>query len=406
MNFTVEQECPQCGGRIELDEADHLIHCPHCNVRNFIFSGDYSRFYLPSQSTNRNLIYAPYMRFKGVVFSCEGTSVKHRIVDITLQGSAVKQLPLSLGFRPQALKMRFVSSDIEGIFLHNTVTSNDVMNDLETRRSITSSGKVLHRAYIGEVVTCIYLPLFVKKDQMFDAVVNKTIAKVFDYDNVLTSAIDTDPYWTITFMPTLCPNCGWDLAGERDSVVLTCSNCDSAWEPSKGTFIRTEIIAVPGGCNNTVHLPFWKWSAEDTDFPIVSYTDFIRVTGQPMIVQELCQEMLFWIPAFKIRPNVFLRLARQMTITRMDFPMMEESVPKNVYPVTLSRNEAAQAIKIAFASSVVNKKSIFPLLPQINFTMKNSTLTFLPFIDTGHELIQQQMRFAIRKNTLKFGRNL
>src|SRR3989339_2060059 len=31
------------------------------------------------------------------------------------------------------------------------------------------------------------------------------------------------------FVPTLCPHCGWDMEGQKDSLVLICRNCDSAW---------------------------------------------------------------------------------------------------------------------------------------------------------------------------------
>ena len=35
----------------------------------------------------------------------------------------------------------------------------------------------------------------------------------------------------IRFIAAICPGCGWNLDGQRDSLVLTCTNCQSAWRP-------------------------------------------------------------------------------------------------------------------------------------------------------------------------------
>ena len=209
-------------------------------------------------------------------------------------------------------------------------------------------------------------------------------------------------------MPTLCPNCGWDLEGERDSVILTCSNCNSTWEAIEGKYVQVMFKIVPGRSENTVYVPFWRITAEDTTLPIHSYADFIRVTGQPMMIQQVWenQEMSFLIPAVKIQPAVFLRLAVQMTFSQHDFEIDEGDLPENPYPITLPGAEAVQALKVTLARSAVVEKKVFPVLPQVNFTVKEKSLLFLPFTDRGSELIQEQKRISILKNTLKAGRNL
>jgi hypothetical protein len=118
------------------------------------------------------------------------------------------------------------------------------------------------------------------------------------------------------------------------------------------------------------------------------------------------RELAFWIPAFKIRPKIFLRLVRQMTIFQKDFTMEEKIPTKNLYPVTLSRDEAAQALKITLASAVMTKRKFFPLLAQVNLTIKKSHLVYLPFKAMGHDIIQEHLKISINKNTLKYGRYL
>lgn len=206
-------------------------------------------------------------------------------------------------------------------------------------------------------------------------------------------------------MPAVRLELGWR---KGQSVALTCKNCDTVWEASEGKFIQVGFRVVPGRGKNSIYLPFWKISARDKGLKINSYADFIRLTNQPKVVQRHWenQDMAFWIPAFKIRPKVFLRLAKQMTVSQKDFEMEEEIPKKNLYPVTLPQSEAAQSMKITLASSGLIKKKIFPLLPQVSFTIEESTLVYLPFSDTGHEVIQEHMRVTINKNALKFGRHL
>src|SRR4030042_33899 len=149
MGFTVEQECPQCGAPIDLDETDRLILCPYCHVKNYLFTQDYFRFVLPHKAPNQDIIYAPYMRFKGEVYLCEGATIGHSIVDITYQGTIFKQLPISLGLRPQAMKMKFVTPDVHGSFLKCSLRPLDVLANVGKRTSFFSPGRIFHRAYIG-----------------------------------------------------------------------------------------------------------------------------------------------------------------------------------------------------------------------------------------------------------------
>jgi hypothetical protein len=408
MAFTIEQECPQCGAPIDLDETDHLILCPFCNVKNYFCAQDYFRFVLPHKAPDKTIIYAPYMRFKGEVYRCKGASINHRIVDITHLGTSYEQLPISLGLRPQAMKMKFVTPDVHGSFFTCSLKPSDVLTIVDQHLSIFSPGKLFHQTYIGDAFSLIYLPLFVQDNRIYDAVINRPIAALPDGEDAFSSAGDGNPGWHITFMATLCPQCGWNLDGERDSVVLTCGNCDTAWEASEGTFVQVACGVVPGEGEDINYLPFWKITAQDEAMGINTYADLIRITKRPIVIQTDWhnRELAFWIPAFKIRPKVFLRLVRQMTIFQKDFTMEEKIPTKNLYPVTLSRDEAAQALKITLASAVMTKRKFFPLLPQVNLTIKKSHLVYLPFRAMGHDIIQEQLEISVNKNTLKYGRYL
>ena len=405
MGFTVEQECPQCGAPIGLEETDHLLQCPYCQVKSFLFAPDYFRLVLPHKAPDKEIIYAPYLRFKGNTYACQGQTIGHRIVDITHLGTPVKGLPISLGLRPQAMKMRFVTQDTAGSFLRCSLGVDDVLARAGKRTS--GSGRLFHRAYIGETVSLIYLPLFVHKETLFDAIINRPIVKLTQGEDILGSA-DNHPRWRLTFMSTLCPQCGWNLEGERDSVVLTCNNCNTAWEASEGRFVRVGFGVVPGQGEKTMYLPFWKIAARADGIGINSFADFIRLTNQPRVVQKDWenQDMSYWCPAFKIRPKIFLRLLSQLTISQKDFKTKETIPKKDLYPVTMPQSEAAQSLKLTLANSALTKRNTFPLLPQVNFAIKDSTLVYLPFTDKGHDMVQQDIRVSINKRALEYGRYL
>jgi len=408
MGYTVEQECPQCGAPIELDETDHLILCPFCHVKNYLFAQDYFHFLLPHKAPDQAIIYAPYMRFKGEVYLCKGATIGHSIVDITYLGAAYEQLPISLGLRPQAMKMRFVTPDVPGAFLQCTLSPSDVLSNVDKRTSVFSPGMFFHRAYIGETFSLIYLPLFVQDKRICDAVINRPIAQLPNGEDIFPPGKNANPRWQITFMATICPRCGWNLDGERDSVVLTCSNCDTAWEASEAHFTPVAFGVVPGKGEDISYLPFWKITARDEGLGINSYADFIRTTKRPMVMQKAWdnQELSFWIPAFKIRPKVFLHLARQMTLLQQEWRADEHIPTKNLYPVTLPRGEASQGLKVTLASAVMTKRKFFPLLPHVNFTVTKYHLIYLPFRAMGNEMIQEHLNISINKNTLKYGRYL
>ncbi len=408
MGFTVEQECPQCGAPIELDETDHLLKCPYCNVQNFLFAPNYFRFVLPHKASGKNIIYAPYLRFKGNAYYCQGRTIGHRVVDITRVGLQFKGIPVSLGLRPQALKMKFITPDTEGEFLKFTLKAADILAKAAKLSSGSSSDRIFHRAYIGETLSLIYFPMYVEKNRLFDAVLNRPMINIPEDQDVFQSAIKKNPAWKLKFMATLCPKCGWNLEGERDSVVLTCGNCETVWEASKGGFVPVSFTAVPGEGDNTVYMPFWRTSVTGKGLEINSFADFIRITNQPRVVGKEWEneKMSFWSPAFKIRPKIFLKLSKMLTISQRHFDTEEMIPKKNLYPVTLPRAEAVQAMKLTLASSTLNKKKILPLLPQVGFDVLDSGLVYLPFTDTGHEMVQQQMRVSINKNTLEFGRKL
>ncbi len=405
MSFVAVQECPQCGAPVELKETDHLFQCPFCNVRSVLASGEPFRYVLPPKKCNGKVCFVPYHRFKGCVYSCYSQRIDFRIMDFTQLSAHFDFLPITLGLRPQAMKLRFASQGLTGSFLKSGSSMADVL-DKFVSKTLHTKEKLIYRAYIGETTSKVYLPLSLENGFVVDAVTGKRISNTRINDTLFETHLDSDSGWQPLFLATLCPHCGWDLHGEKDSVVLTCPNCRSAWRISQKSLKKIPFIVAKGN-GDSLYLPFWKVTATASNGGIESFADFIRITKQPRIVQRQWEnkKMSYWVPAFKIRPKIFLRTATQLTIAQGDFEG-DGPMPDIVHPVTMPLEEAIQSLTLVFANSATNKKDIFPLLPDLQFIEPDASLVYLPFLRTSHDLNFEHLPVSINKSALQYGRAL
>lgn len=408
MSFHIEVECPQCGFSLDLEETDHLVRCSACGVSSYLHAKEPWRFILPHRVESSRMIYAPYVRFRGSIFVCRGTRIEHVVADLTRSGSSLPHLPVSLGFRPQAMKMRFAAAGNGRFFVRNSLGVAEALTQVEAYRGVAGEEGFLHRAYIGETVSVIYLPLLVHEGQLVDAVVDNPLGPVSEED-VSGIKAGTDVENAVRVLGSLCPGCGWNLEGERDSVVLFCRNCDTAWEPGVNGFTLVGCTFVPSAGKGISFLPFWQITVSSSSPRIGSFADFIAVTNQPMVPREDWRDMPmnFLVPGFKIRPKNFLSLATAATISA--YTLAEgaaEGIPGRMHAVTLPRSEAQQSLKVTLASATINRRELFPKLPGLSFSVSKASLLFLPFAKTQHDLVNEQTGIAVNRRVLKYGRAL
>ncbi|MBU0484660.1 MAG: hypothetical protein KKB30_09120 [Proteobacteria bacterium] len=408
MGFVFEQECPQCGAPIVLDETDRILCCSYCNTNNYLSSDESFRFILPGKELEGESVYVPYLRFKGCAYSCLLNGIQHRIIDITHLATPCNILPPSLGLRPQAMKMKFADPNTPGTFLKSFLKTDDILNKAAKFSISANETNTFHQTLIGETISRIYLPLSIKEDSVFDAITGDPLAKIPSGQEIFESAHDQNNQWRPNFLPTICPQCGWNLSGEKDSIILVCKNCDTAWKNRDHQFVPVKFKILPTRREDSLFLPFWQITAGTTNGEINSVADFLRFTNQPRVAQQKQteQKMNFWVPAFKVKPQIFLRLASQLTIAQ---PEISEgnSIPKQeIHPATLPESEAVQCLKLILANTTTQKKKMWPLLPEINFSVTDLTLVYIPFSSSGYGLYQEEMRININKQVLKFGRHL
>lgn len=415
MDLTIHQKCPSCGAQIELHEADRLIRCPYCEVKNYMVSRGPLRFVLPDKAPahidRSEMFYAPYLRFKGNIYYCKGKLQKFKVLDTTQQGLNARTLPASLGLRPQAMPVSLVTKEVKGVFLHQTVKARVLLERAALLVALDSEkikAPFYHRAYIGETLSCIYLPLYIDNNILYDAVTNKPLAHGGSVEKMQARGSGYREIWTPHFLATLCPQCGDSLTGEHDSLVLSCYNCHSSWEEKKGQFHSINWNCIVSAHKKMYYLPFWKLRVRSSGVEMESFADFLKVTNQPLVIlkKHKAMELVFWVPAFKVRPSTFLRLGKNVTLRQEKLLGGESVMVDNMHPVTLQRKEAVQALKSLLAEAALNKKKLLPHLPEIHFHPLATGLAYLPFFDQGHDFVQEQTGISIAKSILRFGRKL
>ncbi len=415
MELSIEQSCPSCGAPVALNEADRVIQCGFCDVKNYMVVKGPLRFVLPDKAPDtvrrEDLFYIPYLRFKGHIFSCQGREVGYKVIDTTHLGITTKFLPLSLGLRPQAMKVIPATANITGQFVRLTEKVRTVFTKaalLTSAFSKAGTQPLYHRAFIGETVSYIYLPTYIDDDRLYDAVLNREIGSIRVGDTLFQKMGRFRSRWEPRFLSTICPHCAEALEGEHDSLALTCPNCVSIWSERDGRFEKIDWEMVASVRDDSRYLPFWKITPDVEGLNLSSFADFLRLTNHPVVIKKEHEKipLTFWVPAFKVRPKFLLHLSKGLTLTQNRILEGEQQALSGLYPVTLPFSEAMQALKSILAKSGLNKKKLFPQLPDVSFQVRNSHLTYLPFNDRGHDLVQEHTGVTMAKAVLRFARSM
>ncbi len=399
MQIRVEQGCPQCGAPVELYNTQLLFGCNYCGVRSYITGRAPFRYTLPEHESDvKDLVYAPFLHFKGTIYLVSEKGITHKVVDTSQAGCSMPGLPPSLGVRPQAMGLNRLTAQTSGRFLKWKYNPGEILSKAVHVSGLTARGHTLyHRAYLGEAVSLIYLPLRLDEAEILDGVTGHPLLNREDLGDFSLQGIPFQPSWQVKFHAALCPHCGWNLDGEATCRVVVCKNCLSAWE-----------IANEGLKKVPLYLGFWKIATQVPELQIRSYADFIRQTNQPVLQRQQWhdQGMQFIIPAFKIRPKIFLQAGKQATICQWRMQLREPMPLERMGAVTLPSAEARQAIKLLLAAAATSPRRIYPFLPRIRLEEVSVSLLFLPFEDRGHDWVQPETGVVIGKNILRFGKSL
>ncbi len=442
MNLTLEHECPQCGAPVKLREIDRLLVCPYCRVRLLMHSPDnhYSYYFLPRAGTPSDFFFVPYWRFRGMKYTLSLSTTKHRFIDPSYLASNFACFPPSLGIRTQTLKMRFLESKTPGLFLRSETSLDEFVHRVEKcsfsydvdefstksgeksrlsgdlssfveecRRSAAgkSSTKEEYQAFIGESTSLIFAPFYIKRGQLHDGMAGSSLRGCSlpeEFHEHLTRA----PASLLRFWPALCPSCGWELNGDRESLVLFCKNCRTSWKATERGLERVEFLVLGQDSEADLWVPFWRLDVEIDGVELNSYADFAQLASIPRVVRPEMknQPFFFWAAAFKIHPAHFLRVSRVMTMNQTESGKLHEFPRTSLYPVTLPADEALESVPVIFGSAGPVREKLFDLIRSSQFSLRDCKLVYAPLVLRGYDYLQPHTKVTIPANALKWGREL
>ena len=400
MQLQIEHHCPQCGGPNQLSETSRSLCCSFCGVQLIILGLQQAAYTLPCRQAGGELYWFPYLRLKGNLYSLTENRLDQQLVDTSLRGLTIQGLPASLGFRPQAMTLQRITSTSPGIFLAPTLTEQEGLHSAgQLRQEMKGQQSSQLQAWIGEAVNTLFQPVLRHDDRFVDGITGQIIPLQVSPSQLAEMAIH--PVKELTLLPSICPNCGWDMASQRRAVVYFCANCQSAWQPSDNGLRAVTFSWRASKAEDCQHLPFWRLQVTGEQPDLQTFADFARLTNLPMAVQPHWQQqrLALYCPAFHLPAKVFLRVASQATVAQLP-ESSTGALPWQILPATLPAHEAIQALPLIIGESSIAKRNVLPILADLRLTVDEQQLLLLPFFDNGYELCQEERKIVINKQQL------
>ncbi|MEJ2038826.1 MAG: hypothetical protein P8X55_07820 [Desulfosarcinaceae bacterium] len=407
-NFIIEHQCPQCGAPAELEETDRLFRCGFCRVGSYLTVPGHFRYVLPHNApAGKELIWFPYWRFKGMLFSCLKNKIANRFIDASHQAVPSLNFPVSVGFRSQTQKLQFAGTQHAGIFIKPHIESTNFEDIITERFSDGLPKPILHQAQIGETVSLLYAPFYMN-GSLRDGILNEPLAIGGTDDLGPLLSRSEAPDWPITFLATLCPQCGWDLKGERNSIVLNCTNCHTAWWARNQRLEQLSAAHVPGAGDDVHYIPFWRIKADVSHIRLQTYADLVKTANLPKVPQPGWDQVpfSFWSPAFKVRPQSLLTFANNITLNQPLEPLEPGQPRGSLQAVSMPLEEAIQTLKLLVSGFMRPRERMAEVLPDLEISARKALLVYLPFREGPHEFVHKGLNLAINKGALKHSSNL
>lgn len=450
--YQLEHQCPQCGAPVELEESDRVFDCPYCRTRLYIHFPELGSYYFPPRFDPGNeSFFVPFWRFKGARHVVKGARVQSSLMDLTR--TAVPSCPdfgYTIGFRTHTITMRFVDPRMLGRFMPIELGRKQLIESLAgspapsvprgasgtTRHSRQTmvwggisrgrnprpgrraremefderwyrpSGRTGRPIFVGEIVSLIYSPFYLDGGRLYDGITGQQVTMV-EKPRELHDRLVDEPVVGTEFLPMICPECGWDLEGESDDLVLACANCRTMWCTDRQGLTRVECLCAVSSEDRPpdLFLPFWRIATAGRGASAGARAGFAAPAEMPRgIGADDGHSSPFWAPAFKVQPSRYIQYARFATLGGGDLPLAREWVEGRRYAVTLPAAEAIETAPVVLGTSRTDHPAAVML--DRATSPGPAELVFVPFYRTGHEYHQPVWGFTVHKNLLKWGRNM
>ncbi|MEA3231205.1 MAG: hypothetical protein U9Q05_05555, partial [Thermodesulfobacteriota bacterium] len=144
------------------------------------------------------------------------------------------------------------------------------------------------------------------------------------------------------------------------------------------------------------------------DISLRTIADLARLANLPDLARRKDAQIRFhfWVPAFKVRPKLFLTLCRRVTIAQPRAEGDHKLPEGTIIPANLQVEEASQTLKIILAGLAKPSKVYFPKLNQIRITPRKALFVYIPFNEDHHDFVQPKLNLGLRKRLLTLAGNL
>lgn len=414
--WTARAACPQCGAEVEVEVGGSVLACGFCRTRLYLAARGPLEYRLPAGPghAGAELFHLPYWRVRGLRFAAlaDPPEVATGLLDLTVPATPHLPAASCLGIRPQAAPLTLAPGLSPAL-----PASTPRLQALEAALVyLPRQGKELLSCLLGEGDAVVQAPHRLEDHSEYFLLVEafpdgKAHRISVDAAQALRAALAAPRTSRLAFLPLLCPECGSDLPAEAGAAALLCPRCALAWRVRDGRFspLPFEIRGKPQGEERL--FPFWALTVEAADLSLRTMADLSRLAEPYRVRREGWEdrpcELL--IPAFKIAPNVFLRLARMMTLGTQGIGVCSEAGGTRLLrseAVRLPVEEAREALPAVLCSLSAAKRKSFPLIAGAGLSVPRAKLVFFPFRLRGAEWFHEETGQALRAETVRYGANL
>jgi len=401
VEWQVTHNCPQCGARLVFHEKDRILKCDYCKVNSVIHYPDPMRYVLPYKFQGDDMIFVPYWRINGTIFVISQRNFIIRNLDTSRPAVDCIGLPLSLGFRPQAMTLSIHDTSLQRVLPHN-IAFERVFEQV-SKTLITGTEEKQKQAsciFISPMKSLIYQPFFRHGDSLIDAITGSVI-RLGNNQNISSSA--TLSNWDVGFEACICPKCGWDLSVSSVSLVGICENCNTVIDLTHRELESIDKGFVSG--EGQLCLPFWRIRCDIKGITLSSYGDLVRYLIISKVVSPAMNQKIlyFWVPAFRVEPEALLRLAKQFTIAQLEVEYDFEMKKLKYLPITLNYEEAEGLVKVMIGSFGINIPNIGSMLKNLEVQTTEKKLIFVPFFATNSEFLYPPMNLSVLRTAIRPG---
>ncbi len=157
-------------------------------------------------------------------------------------------------------------------------------------------------------------------------------------------------------------------------------------------------------------LPFWQLDLQLGGIDLATRAEMRRalIPYQEPPASWEDEPLQLFVPAFKLNPQVLIRLAGNISLAPFDRPdeTAEFRPGEQAESLRLPLTEAAQAVKVVLCSLFGRNRRLAPLVPASAIRIRRARLVFLPFRNRGRDFIEPCSNQSVPAAALRLGHAL